>query len=187
MHRLALPRLVKGIVHSLISVFHLLALQIYLREMLKEGYCQESLGKSRFYGPDDFIVVCKEAAAISLRNYSELLKPLLCDLGIVLFLEDSRIGACENYSIRYFSLPKEYVTYGPEGIIAYLVLIAISKQHEFSVGPWNTGIPTISRREVNSRVADWLVDHVFDPALVETFRRSGGLLQADLKRRPRRP
>jgi len=102
-----------------------------------------SAGKSRFYGPPDFIETCRKAVSMSMEVDRALFESLM-RRGIVLFPEDPQIGFFANDKYGYFSVSKEYLTYGDEGIVAVMAFIAFLQKHQVRIGKWETAIPTLS-------------------------------------------
>jgi hypothetical protein len=159
--------LLKAFLYAPYAPAQALYLRLYIRHKRGEGYRQLIVGRSRFYGPTEFIAACREAVELGIEKDRGLLEPLITQRGIVMFPEDPLIGYLANDKYRHLSVSKEYFAYGAEGIVALMVYIAFRHKYQVRIGRWETGIPTSSRKELLENIGQWLKAHDFHDNLVE--------------------
>ena len=130
------------------------------------------VGDCFFWGPSDFITVCKRAMS-DLRGLDEDLFHHLTTSGRRTFwLEPEKLGpVCEHAAKRFYFVSPAFYAWAEQGVIAILVSTCFRERSAYHLFGVSTAIPKAGTSSRQS-TAMWLREKQFPTELIDCFEPS---------------
>lgn len=163
----------KAVLHFFSTWLLAQSIETYLKACEKDGIKKTKFYNSCFYGSDVFIGNCIQAARKLENIRPDLADEILKKKGVVLFEEDKQIGRTWNPCYLNFSVSSQYLSYGVDGVFAFLVYACIVYKDFIRLGFWTTGVSRSTNNDLNQQTHTLLKQYGVDPMLLHVFTKTG--------------